>query len=73
MLDYPLPAWVEWLAQDADGTWWAFEHEPNRHEQGWYENEVGRCVRVARSAPNPDWTQTLTRRADTIPRGDNNN
>jgi hypothetical protein len=36
----PLPDWAEWLAQDADGAWWAFEAEPNQHDRGWYENEV---------------------------------
>lgn len=30
-----LPGWVEWLAQDADGTWWAYEAEPNQQERGW--------------------------------------
>lgn len=61
VLDYGrLPSWVAWLAQDADGAWWGFEHEPNRHDSGWYENEVGRSVRLARTAPDPDWRHTLT-------------
>jgi len=46
MLDYGAPDWVESLAQDLDGTWWGFEVEPNPHHQGWYENEVGRCIRL---------------------------
>lgn len=64
MVDYRLPAWVGWLAQDADGTWWEFEHEPNRHERGWYENEVGRRVQVGGGTPNANCAQTLMRRAD---------
>lgn len=55
------PAWVRWIAQDADGTWWGFEHEPNRSDRAWYENEVGRCVRLAGDEPNPAWQQTLRR------------
>ena len=41
-----LPDWVEWLAQDADGAWWGYEAEPNKQHNGWYENEVGRIVRL---------------------------
>ena len=58
-----LPAWVNWLAQDADGTWWGFEVEPHQHHQGWYENEIGRCVRITKETANPDWSLTLTRLA----------
>ncbi|HIO93714.1 MAG TPA: hypothetical protein EYG68_12880 [Leucothrix mucor] len=40
------PNWTRWLAQDADGTWWAYEHEPNEYHAGWYENEVGRYQKL---------------------------
>lgn len=56
------PVWVEWIAQDADGAWWGYEAEPNRHDTGWYENEVGRYARLGHTAPPPDWTETLMRR-----------
>lgn len=56
-----LPAWAHWLAQDADGTWWAFEAEPHAHDSGWYENEVGRYLRLTRHAPNPGWEHSLQR------------
>lgn len=56
-----LPEWVNWLAQDADGQWWAYEAEPNEFDAGWYENEVGRSVKLQREAPNADWLETLTR------------
>ena len=55
MVGDALPEWVRYLAQDADGTWWGYEAHPNRHETGWYENEVGRCLRLGRGAPRPDW------------------
>jgi hypothetical protein len=54
-----LPAWAGWVAQDANGNWWGFEHEPNQGDTSWYENEVGRYVRLAQGTPNPDWTETL--------------
>lgn len=57
-----LPGWVAWVARDADGAWWGFEVEPLPHDSGWYENEVGRYVRIARAAPGPgDWRSTLER------------
>lgn len=60
VLDYArVPSWVAWLAQDADGAWWGFEHEPNRHDSGWYENEVGRSVLLVRNPPNSRWRNTL--------------
>jgi hypothetical protein len=54
------PAWVGWLAQDANGTWWGYEAEPHQSHNGWYENEVGRCIRLLQGEPNNAWQQTLT-------------
>lgn len=54
-----LPDWAEWLAQDADGAWWAYEASPNQQTTGWYENEVGRIMKVGHGAPNPDWERSL--------------
>lgn len=54
-----LPNWAGYLAQDADGTWWAYEADPNQHHQGWYENEVGRSVRLIKTEANIDWRETL--------------
>jgi hypothetical protein len=68
-LEYPgmppplenLPGWALWLAQDADGAWWAYEAEPHQHDSGWYENEVGRCARLLLDTPNAAWRRTLKR------------
>ena len=57
--DLELPDWAAWLAQDADGTWWVYEACPNRHDSGWYENELGRCARLHRQVIATDWTQSL--------------
>ncbi|HHJ13081.1 MAG TPA: hypothetical protein ENJ79_01710 [Gammaproteobacteria bacterium] len=56
-----LPAWARWLAQDADGSWWAFEVEPLEYHRGWYENELGRRRCLGRGAPNPAWRESLRR------------
>jgi hypothetical protein len=54
-----LPEWAHWLAQDADGTWWAFEHEPNLADSVWYENEVGRSLRLGSGIIPDDWKSSL--------------
>ena len=55
------PTWVRWLAQDRDGAWWGFEHEPNEGDVSWYENEVGRYLKLAQGEVNPRWRQALYR------------
>lgn len=56
------PAWVAWIAQDEDGAWWGYAHEPNRGDHGWYENEVGDNTRLGAAAPNANWADTLIER-----------
>jgi hypothetical protein len=48
-------------AEAATATLWAYEAEPNQQDRGWYENEVGRIVRLMQTAPPDDWEATLTR------------
>jgi hypothetical protein len=60
LLDFTeIPDWVCWLAQDADGTWWGYSVEPNQSHNGWYENEVGDAVKLAKTASYPYWKETL--------------
>ena len=54
-----VPEWVHWIAQDEDGGWWGYEHSPNQADHGWYENEVGRVIRLTQGAPPADWQSTL--------------
>lgn len=54
-----IPGWARWIAQDANGAWWGFEHEPNEGATSWYENEVGRYQLVRKDSPNPDWRSSL--------------
>jgi len=57
--DTALPDWVCWLAQDASGSWWGFEVEPNQGHNFWYENEVGRCLKLFSGVKNSEWQSTL--------------
>ena len=54
-----LPAWARWIAQDANGTWWTYEHAPNEGATSWYENEVGASLRLEQTAPADNWRDTL--------------
>lgn len=58
---FDLPEWVCWIAQDADGVWWGYQVEPNQAHQGWYENEVGNCIRLSKAQANDNWLNTLQR------------
>ena len=54
-------------AEAATAALWGYEAEPNQQSRGWYENEVGRIVRLGKTEPPDDWEATLTawpRRAD---------
>ena len=57
-----LPDWVHWLAQNADGAWWGFEVEPLQADKSWYENEVGRILKLKAGKTNPQWRNSLQRR-----------
>lgn len=56
-----LPAWANWIAQDQDGCWWAYEVEPLQHDTGWYENEVGKIKRLHKGHLDKPWQSTLIR------------
>lgn len=56
-----LPDWIQYIAQDADGQWWGYEAEPNQSHIGWYENEVGRMLKLERTEANPEWHSSLVK------------
>ena len=58
---YHLPEWVNWVAQDASGTWWGYQVEPLENHHGWYENEVGRIIEICHDQPNLNWRDSLQR------------
>ena len=57
-----VPEWVNWLAQDYSGVWWGFEAEPNQGHDFWYENEVGRYLRLSQTDKNINWRDSLVKR-----------
>ena len=54
-----LPKAANWLAQDASGTWWAYEVEPLLFDKGWYENELGDRWLITKDNPPKDFKQQL--------------
>ena len=44
-----IPGWVNFIAQDSDGSWWGYSVEPLQNHQGWYENELGENVRLTQA------------------------
>lgn len=55
----PLPAEIHWVAQDATGTWWGFEHRPHAGGSGWREMELSSFIKLGRGRPNPNWRGSL--------------
>lgn len=55
----PIPAEIHWVAQDATGTWWGFEHRPHAGGSGWREMELSSFVKLGRGRPNPNWRGSL--------------
>lgn len=55
------PDRVKWVAQDENGAWWGYSVEPLEFSHGWYENEVGRRIKIKQSKMNPDWKNSLTK------------
>ena len=55
------PSWMRWIAQDADGVWWGYEHEPHLADTAWYENEVGLSIKLSEDTELGDWKYSLQR------------
>ncbi len=55
------PHWVNWLAQDENGSWWGFSVEPLQNHNGWYENEVGKYILLLQSEKNKNWKDSLVK------------
>lgn len=54
-----IPEWALWLAQDSDGSWWAYQAEPLQNNRGWYENEIGVYRKLLDGIVPADWTEQL--------------
>lgn len=57
-----VPAWVKFVAQDSDGSWWGYSVEPLQNHRGWYENELGENIQLItapESAVSQQWQDSL--------------
>jgi hypothetical protein len=50
--------WARYYAQDDDGSWWQFSHEPEQGEGYWIVS-TGRSSYVTQGSKPADWTQQL--------------
>ncbi|UCE88735.1 MAG: FHA domain-containing protein, partial [Pseudomonadota bacterium] len=50
---------LNWIAQDEDGIWWGFEHEPHEGGRGWVDDKSGLRIRLKEERLNPNWRTTL--------------
>lgn len=55
-----MPDWAEWIAQDEDGEYWAYEDEPTTCRYVWLSNKKKRIIGYYPILI--DWTQTKERR-----------
>ena len=55
----PIPTEIHWVAQDAAGVWWGFEHRPHPGDSGWRELDLTSFVKLGRGRANPNWRQSL--------------
>jgi hypothetical protein len=60
-----VPAWVRWVAQDEDGSWWGHEFQPSAKPHdlfgGLWRQELGYepIAPMGRGQPNPEWQAAL--------------
>lgn len=55
-----LSDWAGWLAMDADGEWFEFEHRPEKGTSGWFEREGRiRGILGTDDIDGLDWSSTL--------------
>lgn len=54
-----MPDWVRYIAQDSDGVWWGYSVDPLQNHRGWYENELGRNIKLLKSEVIGDWRENI--------------
>ena len=54
-----VPEWVRYIAQDSDGSWWGYSVEPLQNHRGWYENELGKNIKLITTEINEQWQENL--------------
>lgn len=53
------PKLINWVAQDASGTWWGFESRPAETGHGWQPTDSSHQVKLKSERPNMAWRRTL--------------
>lgn len=57
------PEWAQWLAQNDDGNWYWFEHEPGPVAFGfWMDSGFGQDSWARKTPCYRNWNQTLEAR-----------
>ena len=52
---------IKWIAQDEEGVWWGFDHEPDPEIKGWHSFGDTMRLKLKRGSPNPNWRKTLNK------------
>lgn len=55
------PEWAEWLAQDADGSWWWYESQPQQGSDEW-SPMLSRFYKPHDAIKTIDWKNTMEKR-----------
>lgn len=54
-----IPEGIQWVAQDAYGTWWGYEGKPSPGKDGWNPLKLTSFIRIGEAEPNPEWDKSL--------------
>lgn len=54
------PEWANWVAQDPNGSWWWYEHEPRKGKSRWINTADTMCSQAR--VLHIDWHNTLEER-----------
>lgn len=62
-LEIQVPDWVEWIAQDKDGTWFGYEVEPKTGKDivpgEWIARNHNHIELADSAETSPNWQQSL--------------
>jgi hypothetical protein len=61
------PTWANWRAQDENGAWWWFSHEPNYRASIYFGFEWQSSYNlkfIRQGKPNSNWRETLEKRPE---------
>lgn len=56
--DIEIPDWCNYVAQDADGKWYAFIFKPMLSTDCW-QDDSGEYEYITRGSPSKNWKQEL--------------